>query len=169
MRPYALAHRVWLAGFNSPFVVGGFPIFDDLLLGTIVCAQTWEENQKFFASRWRQWSTMKIWGLFNRRFDIPRSIVALKTYLDRSDVFPETEKGEGKTRELGTANSARLYAFLRSSGFSESEAWNMPLSVANILHAARLEEDGKLELVSGSRKALLDRLQKRQREGGLAA
>lgn len=165
MQPYALGHRVLLHHYGNAFVGGRFPLYEDLILAAFLCSNTWEENQTLLRSPFRRWLRLKIWGKLAGNFNIPRAILAMHQHVIKSDVFPEQgDPGEGVTqKQLGSANSARLYLFLRTF-LNKSEAMNMPLILANQLHASALEEAGKITLMPPARKALLDRLQAQNQE-----
>ncbi len=158
MRPFSLGHKMLLARIGSAFVTRAmFPTFDDLISTTCICAHTWEENQKLLRSKWRQRITLRVWGTFAGRFDVPGAVVALWRYVNVGMSYPvdidPPKQGEG--RELCAPSSARLLLFLRRSGFSETEAMNLPLPFAHWLDAAGAEEDGKLNLVSRRTMALI--------------
>lgn len=168
MRPFSIGHRLILTQIDSAFVAGRVPLYEDLIASVFVCAWSWEENQRLAASPRRRWLHFKLWGLLAGRFDIPGAMLAFLNYIRTGDVFPETNSpdSDSTTRELGSDQLARLYLFLRSSGFDDSSTWNMPINAANAMHAAKLEEDGKLSLIGPSRRALLDLVRKQQ---GVAA
>lgn len=165
MKPYSLGHSVILSQIDSGFTAGRFPTFEDLIAAAFVCAHSWEENNRLLRSPFRRWLRLKLWGALAGRFDIVAATVSMLQYVTAGDVYPDTEppKDPEAVRELAAPHSARIYLFLRSSGFSESAAWNMPCNVANWLHAARAEEDGKITLMSRQRRAFLE-IARRERE-----
>ncbi len=162
MKPYALGHSALLTSINSAFVCGQFPSFEELIAAAFICSHSWEENQKLLRSRFRRWLILKTWGLFAGKFDIPSATVSMLQYIQTGDTYPETEPPERSEtmRELSAPALARLYLFLRRSGFSESEAWNMPCNAVNWMHAACSEEDGKISLMSRKRRSFLEMARK---------
>ena len=62
----------------------------------------------------------------------------------------DQQEHSGGMRELGAPESARLYLFLRSRGFVEQDALNLPLNAAQWLYAAEMEIEGKIDLVGPS-------------------
>jgi len=148
MRPFALGHRLMLEQIENGFTSGIFPAFADLVSGAFICAHTWEENLKLNASTWRRWLRLKVWGVFAGKFDVPTAMLAFHGYVRDGDVFPETRDTPGEMRQLSAPRLARLYLFLRAHGFSESEAMNLPMNAANILYAAKAEQEGKIDLIS---------------------
>ncbi len=158
MKPYALCHSLILAQIDSAFTSNRFPIFEDLIAAAFVCAHSWEENNRLLRSHFRRWIRLKLWGAMAGKFNIAAATVSMLQYVSTGDVYPDTEppKDTESMRELSAPHSARLYLFLRASGFSESEAWNMPLNAANWLHAAKAEEEGKITLMSSKRRKFLE-------------
>lgn len=167
MQPYSLGHHLLLSHFRSAFVTReGFPQFEDLIAGAFVCANTWEENQKLLRAPFRRWFTLKVWGLFAGKFDVARAIVALSRYIADGERYPveiENPTSDQSSRQLYAPTSARLYRFLRASGFTETEAMNMPLPVAKFMDAATAEEAGTLEIQSLQRIAFWDLARKQRR------
>lgn len=159
MRPYALGHHLLLTQIGSAFVTRDrIPLFDDLIASACICAHSWEENQKLLRSSWRRWLTLKVWGTLAGKFDIPAAVESLFDYVSKGEQYPadiDAPKGDS-FRELYAPPSARLYFFLRSNGFSESEAMNMPLPCAKWLDAARAEELGHVNFISDRVKSVID-------------
>ena len=159
MRPFALGHKLLLTQIDSAFVTRDrVPMFDDLIASAFICAHTWEENQKLIRSTFKRWLTLKVWGLLAGKFDIPQAQVDMMAYVLSGDDFPETEPPDNdqSVRELAAPPSARVYVFLRGLGLTDSEAMNMPCTAANWMMAAKLEEDGKITLLSRRRRAFLE-------------
>jgi hypothetical protein len=165
MKPYALGHSVLLTEIDSAFVAGRFPTFEELIAAAFICAHSWEENQTLLRSRLKRWATLKVWGTLAGKFDIPSATISMLQHIRSGDVYPDTEPPEHpeNVRELSSPAIARTYLFLRASGFSESEAWNMPCNVANWLHASKAEEDGRITLMTQKRRQFLE-LARRERE-----
>lgn len=163
MRPFTLGHSALLHQIDSAFVNGTFPHFAELLAAALICAHTWEENRRM--GRIRRLLTMWVWGRLAGKFDVPNATIAMFQHIRSGDEYPETEPPEKPeaVRELAAPPVTRIYTFLRASGFSESEAWNMPLNAANWMHASVMEEEGKITLLSSRRRAFLE-MARRERE-----
>lgn len=159
MLPFSLGHRILLEQIESSFVCGVFPSFDDLISSAFICAHTWEENQKMLRSPFRRLLTLKVWGWLAGKFNIPTAIMALHKYIQDGNEFPEVREKPGEMRMLAMPHLARLYLFLRSNGFSESETMNMPLLLANLLYCTDAEQDGRLEMITDVFKETIRRSQ----------
>jgi hypothetical protein len=156
LQPYALGHRVLLHAIGSGFVVGDrVPTFDDLISSVWICAHTWEENISLLRSPIRNWLHIKTWGLFKRRFDIVAEMATFARYIRESDTFPEVDAPKDPVK-LESAWTARLEVFLRSRGFTESEAMNMPIAKGGALYAADNEEQGRIKLMPEQTKTLIE-------------
>ena len=164
MRPFALGHRLLLEQIQSSFVCGTFPGYGDLISTAFICAHTWRENQKLMRSPLRRWFTLRIWGIFAGKFNIPVAILALHRYVKDGSDYPEVQEKPGDMKQLAMPHLARLYLFLRTHGFGEHEAMDMPLVAANILYCAEAEQAGRLDMVTDTFKDMV-----RASQGGGAA
>lgn len=142
---------------GSSFASGTFPGYDDLVAGAFVCAHTWEENQMLLRSPFRRWLRLRTWGVFAGKFDVPAAVLAFHAYVRDGAEFPDVVSKPGEMKALAMPHLARLYLFLRGNGFSETEAMNMPLRVANLLYCAEAEQAGRLELVTDTFKEMVRR------------
>lgn len=159
LQPFALGHLLTLRAIGSRFVIGEFPLFEDLIAGAFICAHTWEENQMLLRSKWRRNARLKMWGWLAGRFDVPANLVALDSHIRSGQELAETVKSRGaSTRYLVSEWEARLFAYLRSIGYSDSEILNMPLLRAHALFVAYLEENNLMEFKSRRAIAVEDRM-----------
>ena len=163
MRPFSLGHRLMLEQIESSFVCGTFPGYGDLIATAFICAHSWEENQKLMRSPLRRWLTLRVWGALAGKFNIPAAILALHAYVRDGSEFPEVQEKPGEMRQLAMPHAARLYLFLRRSGFGDVEAMNVPLAVANMLYAADAEQAGRMDFVTDTFKEMI-----RASQGGAA-
>jgi hypothetical protein len=149
LQPFSLGHLFILKELGNPVIYhNGFPTYEHLIAAAIVCAHTWEENQKLLRSRFRRWLIAKVWGLFAGKFDIAKETVRLKAYVINGMDFPEIKPPKRNScRHLFSDDDTRLYSFLRLR-MTHSEAMNFPLRAANLMWSAHLEESGLLELKS---------------------
>jgi hypothetical protein len=144
--PFSVGHELLLRKIGNAFVVGGFPTYEHLVSAAFICAHTWEENQKLLRSRARRWLTLRAWGMAAGKFDVAAQTVALFDYIRHAREIPETKPAKGSgVRHLVSEWDARLFAYLRLIGYSDSEILNMPLQRANLLFVAHLEEAGLME------------------------
>ena len=154
-----------LEQIESGFVGAAFPSYADLISSAFICAHSWKENQSLMRSPVRRWLLLKTWGLLAGRFNVPSAMVSLHSYIRDGDVFPEVQqKASNEMRQLAAPRLARLYLFLRSKGFSEAEAMDLPLNVANMLYCTDAEQVGRLDLVTDTFKEMV-----RLSQGGIAA
>lgn len=50
--PFSIGHFNFLTRANCALITGGEPEIDDLILATLICSKTWNENLAFFAGDW---------------------------------------------------------------------------------------------------------------------
>ena len=170
MQPYCLGHHLRLTAAESPFVTGkGFPGYEDLILAALICAHTWDEGEQLLRSRWRMWFTLKVWGFFAGNFDVLESLAAMAKHVRESLQIPETKtQKKGSVRHLFSDWETRLYTFLRSHGLSHVEAMNTPMTIANLMFCAHMEETGGMEFKSKLDYDIDDALTRACDEGELA-
>lgn len=174
MIPFSLGHLLLLRRMRNRFVTGEIPVFEDLVSAAFICAHTWEENRKLWRSPLRRWLLLKTWGLLAGKFDILENIVAMKAYVSVSERTPEQRKGAGGSREIFAEWETRLFNFLLSIGYSESEALNLTLCRANLMFCAHLESEDSATFKSRAAYAREDRMsqileQEEAKEKGFSA
>lgn len=145
--PFSLGHSLVLTHLESGFITGEPPTYPDLIVTAFVCSSNWRQNQAMLRSPRRSWLTLKLWGWLARRMVIHSQVSALFQYINEARTMPEQKQApQGTTmRWLASEWDARLYKFLRQSGFGHVESLDMPLVQAHALFVAELEETEKAE------------------------
>ncbi len=141
--PFSLGHLLLLRATGSRYVRGECPLFDDLIAGAFICAHSWEENQRLLHAPLRRWLRLKVWGLFAGKFDVLSQLLTLHWHIANATRLPEQAKASSNSgvRYLCSEWETRLFAYLKSIGYSDREALNMPLALAHKLFVAYLEEN----------------------------
>lgn len=148
MRPFSLGHLCALSHLQSPFVSGELPDFDSLVEAAYVCAGTWRQNRRRIQRLdWLDRLTVWLWGKLAGRFDIMPEMAALSQYIRAACEIPEARKPK-HGRRLYSEWNTRLYSHLRSLGYSDVDAMDMPLELAQKLFVAHLEETGSTEFMT---------------------
>lgn len=140
--PLSIGQLLTLRFVGSSFL-GFEPKLADLPITAFICAHTWEENQKRLRSPRYSAAMMTLWGVMTRRHNKRENAEALHQYITAQMELPETKRarGGGGVKYLLSEWEVRLFAHLRTLGYSDSEALNMPLARAHILFVAQLEKD----------------------------
>jgi hypothetical protein len=145
MRPFSLGHYLLLSHERSPFVSdGALPLFGDLIYAAFVCRHGWRDNLALRRSRFGRLVILRTWGLLMRRFNIAEEIARMALYVRGAMEMPpvkETDNG----RYLFSDWSTRVFAHLLSLGYTEAQAMDTPLAVANRLFIAHIEQAGLAE------------------------
>jgi hypothetical protein len=148
LKPLSLGHLVALDFFGNGFVSGEVPTYPDLISGVFICSNSWAENRRYLRQQWRAKAILWAWGKLARRFSIPQAVKEFASYIESGNAFPEIKPAKGAKR-AHSPWTARVYHFLRSSGFSEAEAMNMPMVAVNVMYCAAAESEERMELLSG--------------------
>lgn len=149
VKPFCIGHLLILRAMENRFASSEFPAYEDLISAAFVCAHSWEENQKLLRARLRRWLFLKVWGLLAGKFNVAQETIQLFAYIQKCVEIPETKKSSGSVvRYLFSDWETRVLSHLKSIGYTESEALNMPIGKANFLFVSHLEESGKMEFQS---------------------
>ena len=155
MMPFSVGHRALLEDVESCFVTGATPTYGDIVSAGVICAHGWKENQELRESNFKRWLTCRVWGLL-AKFDPLEEMRKLKKYVEDGNAFPDTIPPKDGKR-LAAPHLSRLYLFLRRLGFSDVESFDCPLVFANMIYAADLESEGKIELQNDDFKEMIRR------------
>lgn len=161
LQPFSLGHYLILREMGNAFLVPKcVPPYEHFSAAAFVCAHTWEQYHRL--NRWylQWWMLLQVraWGRMAKKFNVLKEILSLKDYIQSQMDLPEKARSRGGTRYLFSDWETRLFCYLRSIGYTESQALNMPLSRANLMFCAHLEESGTMEFKSRRQYSVEDRM-----------
>lgn len=150
--PFSLFHSLILERIKNAYWRGGEIDAQSLAEAVDICSRTWEQNvaafDKFNVRKLRRLAfyIVRKFGTADAKF---------KAYvLDYNASIPR-EMGE-QGRDLASPWQFRLAMFLMGKGFSESEAWNMPVNRARAYYDTDAEMNGADDYVTEDQEAILD-------------
>lgn len=160
LKPFTLGHLLLLRRIRNSYVLGEYPQYQDLISAALICTHTWEENLKLLSSPLRRWLTMKLWGLLAGKFNVAVQTIVLLQHIQHGQEMADIKRTTGGVRYLVSEWETRLYAYLRTLHYTESEILNMPLRLANMLFVTHLEEDGLMDFRSRRDEVQAERMTK---------
>lgn len=148
LQPFSMSHAVILEAAKNPYWMGGDLTGPALVEAVDICSRTWEENQRFYDSplkaRLRQLRRFALRAF--TRHKISASDDFLAYIQDYSASTTREDMGGG--RDMVSPWQWRVACHLIERGFSESEAWNMPMNRARCYYDAADEMEGAENLVN---------------------
>jgi len=143
--PFTLGHSLVLRFLGSSFL-GDEPLVGDLAVTAFVCAHTWDENQKRLRSPRYSATMLRLWGVMTRQQDKKAATTVLHRYVQEQMEIPETKRQRGGgVKYLLSEWETRVFAHLRTLGYSDSEALDMPLARAQVLFVWQLESSDAMQ------------------------
>jgi hypothetical protein len=170
LRPFSLGHYLKLRQFNSPFVSDdpAPAAVGDLLLGILVCSMSsnpdtsgdefwewWNRPPTFnpIARLFRKTEMTPAereiykWGKKIKSFDVPEKITLFAEYVSRHSQVPsywilkQNESSSGAHWAHGT-----IAGLCSQCGYSQSEAYNVPMGKALFDFLKACEDSGSIKL-----------------------
>lgn len=167
LRPLSLGHVLVLRVLGNSFVTDA-PTAMDLPVAAFVLAHGWRENLRKLRRPGRVGRLMRWWGFLTRRMNKGEEARALHAYIAEQMALPELKRERGVgVRYLVSEWETRVFMHLRTLGYSDEQALDMPLARAHLLMVAKLEQDGACNFKSRYELALdrakLDLLERMER------
>lgn len=167
LRPLSPLHVLILHSIDSPCLLGGPVLYDELIVAVHVCSLSWDTRHDAFPDA----KSMRKWGRKQRRANIESATEAMLAYIRESWHVPE-RWDSGGDKEQARANGAFHLAVFGMSqlGMGEQQAWDCPLARLMCYREAYAEQQtGKSELMSEEEKrgrGILKQEQEQDQEQG---
>lgn len=179
LRPLSLGHVILLKGHDCAFVADDerSATIEDLILGLVVCSQTVEDATAFLdgldepAPWWsrlnRSQRQLRQWGnrvkaalRRDKEFSIYERFAMFQRYIADGSKMPRF----WILKEESSAASAPWYqnvklALMSQLGYTESQALNLPLSLAFLDYFRHAEASGTIRLYTDQENELEDRME----------
>jgi len=150
LAPYSLGHRVTLHAYGNSFANGKEWTFSDLILGVLICSQSWTEWNRTRANPFLG-MFLKFWGWKAGRFNIAEEGKKFAAYIHAGSYHPEVNSPASGGKEMVSPWELRVKLFLmRELGLSETAAMDRPLNLAWLEYCAHGELNGSIELFSAT-------------------
>jgi hypothetical protein len=143
LKPYCIAHELWLISRNNPFVCGGIIERRHVEQAVLVCHHSHEEIQRM-DSDWLLSLKISIWSRRIRKENTALAVADFKNYLAANTTHPKTEEipSDKTTRAPGAPFIQRLLHFLMfKMKMTESAAMNYPYGLAVWHYSAVAESE----------------------------
>lgn len=180
LRPLSLGHIILLHRFECAFLTGGTPGFDDLVLGILICSQTFDDfveladSSEFTATikRLRRKWFSGLFGFFWRVPDVATRTRIFVDYLKDGMTGPEYWSDP---KHISTSNApgwaSVKVSLIRRFGMTESEALNRPYRLSLFDLAVAAEQDGMIRIYDAQKhsaaKSAADEVDRRVKSGEL--
>jgi hypothetical protein len=130
LKPFSLGHYLLLARFNCAYVTGATPTLGDLVLGALVCSQTYADALDFLSGDWQQ--DVQKWDvkLTRQNVDWKSRVTLLADYIRAGMVTPAYSATEGGSSPSGAPWTELLRVGLLEMGLTEEEVLNRPLALS---------------------------------------
>lgn len=141
---FSLSHSFILERAGNPYWASGACTGAALVEALDICSRTWEENAAWFDRP--KFRGLKRLALAFHRKQSATAHAEFVAYLnDYAASTTREQSGEG--RDMVSPWQFRIAAFLIAHGFTESQAWNMPMVRALCYFDAHDELEGATNLV----------------------
>jgi hypothetical protein len=143
LRGYSPFHALALETVRSPFMIGGTPDFDDLILAVHICSHGWADRFKVMSDM----AGVSEWGKSVTAADIASARAIFDRYLSESWEMPRFWQGD--SGELRANWIYHLVTFaMRRLHMTEAEAWDCPIARLVCYRACYGESEGDKSLMT---------------------
>ena len=150
LRPYSIAHELYLQKSEQRPTATIQKERDALIRAVLICCHTWAEMKRKewgLATCFKMW----LWGRQLRKHNFEVARIEFELYrIEGSIEFPLSDKPSGRgpsPRMPGAPFLLRLHQFLvLKLNLTEAEAWDYPLGLATMQWACYWEEQGGLAI-----------------------
>jgi hypothetical protein len=153
LTPLSLAHASILASAGNAYWCGGEVCRASLIEAVDICSRTWEQNSRWIARP--RLASLKRLAFVGYRSRFETASAAFESYLTDYMASPLRDV-RGEFRRMATPWPWRLAIFLIDRGFSESQAWNMPVCRARCYFDAHDEMNGADNMIEREREEAYD-------------
>jgi hypothetical protein len=144
LRGFSPFHALMLEAVQSPFMVGGAPDFDDLVLAVHICSHGWADR---FRIRTDLPAVIE-WGKSLTADDIATSRRKFDNYLSESWKAPSFwQSGEGSDQRADWTYHLAVFG-MRHLNMTEAEAWDCPIARLVCYRACVGETEGDKSLMT---------------------
>ena len=142
--PFSPWHGVILEAAASPYILGGIPKLDDMILGVWVCSHSHADGWNAAANA----PSAQEWGNSLTDPNFPAALTAFDEYISASFMGPEYWSSGGGS-EIRAPYMWHLATFGMSYlHMSEVAAWDCSVAKLMCYHACKAEVEGNKDLVS---------------------
>lgn len=152
--PFSVGHYFLLRNLNSPYIKGGIPTYNDLLMAILICSMSFETCQKILVYNPKMWK-WSLWFLRWQLINLETAEKSLKQYLSEYICTPEHweyVKGEDikPVDPYGCPLEFHIVRVLCSIyNMNTEKAWNTPYGLARCYYDTWAESDrGDISVIS---------------------
>lgn len=150
--PFSLGHLFLLRGLNSPYAIGGVPLFSDFVPAVFICSNNWADNVRTLMAGNVPGKDIIKWGRTQRKADLAQAQGIFRDYLAAAFTAPEAIETKGG-HETGAPFELHLVYFLVTvMRLPLALAWDFPFAQANAWHELHVERQ---RLAKGEESQLL--------------
>ena len=152
LKPFSVGHQIILQRFESAFVCGATPTFEDLIFGIAICSRSYPGALRFLdsplSSIWLRWWGFKIWIAVLGGLNLAKSGAVFAAYVQSGSTYPCVKFKESKNiHEIRVPLVATVKTFLIRCGHSEAEALAKPYGLALWEYSIANACEGRNEIV----------------------
>ena len=144
LRAFSSWHGIVLEAAGSPYIVGGIPALDDMVLGVWVCSRS-------YADGWLgalDLAAAGAWGENLQNHDFLSALTAFGEYIAASFMGPEYwSSGEGSSIRAPYMWHLATFGMMHLH-LSDLAAWDYPIARLMCHYACKSESDGSKDLMS---------------------
>jgi len=137
-------HGILLEAADSPYIVGGIPKLDDMVLGVWVCSRS-------YADGWAgatDIAAVSEWGKNLKDHDFPKALATFGEYITASFMGPEYwSSGSGSSIRAPYMWHLATFGMMHLH-LTDVEAWDYPIARMVCHYACKSESEGNKDLIS---------------------
>ena len=156
MRPYSLGHELWLIRQSNPFALfaespSHLTVPAKFPEAVLICSQSFEEAGAM-NSDWLIRLKLKLWNRRTAHMNLFTEADIFRKYQSEGALRfpcnpPKQSSDSAPSRYVGAPFLIRVHQFLvMNFRLTQNEAWDFPFGLAQMYHAAWLEQNNQSEI-----------------------